>query len=147
VRLVGRVTGSLMGRVVGFGLGLKPNLRFLGFHLGRVLVKPKSKIWIEGMGRGIPLDSEAGFEVSMGCVSSLGLLRPEVMSTIDLGGGLSAPTNVGSSMGLLRPEVMSTIYFGGGLFAPTSSGLSAPTSVGLPALAGFEFSLEASILT
>jgi hypothetical protein len=48
VRMVGRVIGSLMGRSVGFGLGLKPNLRFLGFCLGRVLAKPKSKIWIEG---------------------------------------------------------------------------------------------------
>jgi hypothetical protein len=65
--------------------------------LGRVLLKPKSKIWIEGMGRGIPLDSEAGFEVFVGCGSSSGLLRSEVTSTVDLGGWLSAPTNSGLS--------------------------------------------------
>jgi len=59
------------------------------------------------------LDLELGFEVSVGCGSSSGLLWPKVTLTVDLGGGLSAPT---------------------------SSGLSAPTSAGLFAPTVFEFS-------
>jgi hypothetical protein len=46
----------------------------------------------------------------------------------------------GSSSGLLWPKVTLTVDLGGGLSAPTSSGLSAPTSAGLFAPTVFEFS-------
>jgi hypothetical protein len=73
VRLVGRVVGSLMGHSSGFGLGLRTNLKFKGFCLGRVLAKPKAKKWIEDTGQGNPLESEAGLEYFVGCGSSSSL--------------------------------------------------------------------------
>jgi hypothetical protein len=93
VRLVGRVVESLLGRSFGFGLGLIPNLSSKGFRQGRVLAKPKSEKWIEITGQGLPLDLEAGFEFSVGFGSTLGLQRPRVTTTVDLGGGLSTPTS------------------------------------------------------
>jgi hypothetical protein len=67
------------------------------------------------------LDSEGGFEFSVGCGSTSGLQQPEATKTIDLGGGLSATT-------------------GARLSAPTSARLSAPTSSGLSILIRAEFS-------
>jgi hypothetical protein len=121
VSLVGWVVGSLLGRSSGFGLGLRPNLRFKSFRLGLVLAKLKAKKWIEDTGQGHPLDSEGGFEFSVGCGSTSGLQQPEATKTIDLGGGLSATT-------------------GARLSAPTSARLSAPTSSGLSILTRAEFS-------
>jgi hypothetical protein len=43
VRMMGRVVGSLLGRLFAFGLGLKPTFKFKGFRLGRVMTNPKSK--------------------------------------------------------------------------------------------------------
>lgn len=102
-----------LGRSSGFMLGLRPNLRFKSFRLGLVLAKLKAKKWIEDTGQGHPLDSEAGFEFSVGCGSTSGLQQPEATKMINLGGGLSAPT---------------------------SARLSAPTSSGLSILTRAEFS-------
>lgn len=99
VRMMGRVVGSLMGCSFAFGLCLKPTFSFKGFRLGWVMTKPKSKKRIEVMGQGLPLDPEAGFEFSLGFGSTLGLQRPEVTTTIDMGGGLSTPISFEMSKG------------------------------------------------
>ncbi len=50
-----------MVRSFAFGLGFKPKFSFKGFHLDRVLTKPKSKKRVEVTGQGLLLDLEAGF--------------------------------------------------------------------------------------
>jgi hypothetical protein len=99
VRMMGQVVGLLMGRSFAFVLGLKPTFSFKGFHLGRVMTKPKSKKRTEVMGQGLPLDPEAGFEFSLGFGSTSGLQRPKVTTAVDMGGGLSTPTNSEMSKG------------------------------------------------
>lgn len=81
-----------MGRSFAFGLGFKPNFSFKGFRLDRVLTKPKAKKRTEVTGQGLHLDPEADFEFSLGFGCTSGLQRPEV-TMINMGGGLSAPTN------------------------------------------------------
>jgi hypothetical protein len=82
-----------------FELGLKPNFSFKSFRLSRVLTKPNSKKQTKVAGQGLPLDPEVGFEFSLGFGSTLGLLRPKVMMTVDMGGGLSASTSSEMSKG------------------------------------------------
>jgi len=97
VRLVVRAVDSLLGRSSGLGLGFRPNLRFKGFCMGRVLAKSKAKKWIEDKGQGHPLFSEASFEPSEGYGSTSGLQQPEATKMVELGGGMSTPTSVGLS--------------------------------------------------
>jgi hypothetical protein len=99
VKLLSRVFGSLMRHSYAFRLGLKPNFSFKGLRLGRVLTKPKSKKGVEVMGLGLPLDPEASFKCSLGFGSTVNLQRPEATTTIDIGGGLSAPTSPERSKG------------------------------------------------
>jgi hypothetical protein len=99
VRMMGRVVRSLMGRSFAFGLGLKPTFCFKGFRLGWVMTKLKSKKRTKVTGQGLPLDPEAGFELSLGPRSTSGLQRPEVTTAVDMGGGLSAPTSSKMSRG------------------------------------------------
>jgi hypothetical protein len=87
-----------MGRSFAFGLGFKPKFSFKGVHLDRVLTKPKAEKGTEVTGQGLHLDPEAGFEFSLGFGSTSGLQRLEV-TTINMGGGLSAPTNSELSKG------------------------------------------------
>jgi hypothetical protein len=51
-------------------------------------------------GQGLPLELEAGFEISVDFGSSSGLQRLEVMTKVDMGGGLSDPTNSKVSIGV-----------------------------------------------
>jgi hypothetical protein len=97
VRLVVRAVDSLLGRSSGLGLGFRPNLRFKGFCMGRVLARSKAKKWIEDKGQGHPLFSEASFEPSEGYGSTSGLQQPEATKMVELGGGMSTPTSVGLS--------------------------------------------------
>jgi hypothetical protein len=51
------------------------------------------------MGQRFPLDTEEGFEFSLGFESTLDLQRSEMTKTVDIGGGLSAPTSSERSKG------------------------------------------------
>jgi hypothetical protein len=55
------------------------------------MTKPKSKKWTEVTGQGLPLDPEASFELSLGSGSASSLQQPEVMTAVDMGGGLFVP--------------------------------------------------------
>jgi hypothetical protein len=90
---------SLMVHSFGFSLSLKPNFSFNDLCLGQVLTKPKSKKWTEVRGQGLPLDPEAGFEFFVGFGSTSGLQQLKVMTTVDMGGELSAPANSELSKG------------------------------------------------
>jgi hypothetical protein len=93
VKVLSQVVGSFVGHPCAFGLALKPTSSVKGFRLGRVLTKPKAKKWTEVTGQGRPVDPEAGFEFSLGFGSSSGLQRPEVMTAVDIDGGLSSSTS------------------------------------------------------
>jgi hypothetical protein len=77
--VVGRVVGSLLGQLVGFGLGQKSILDFKGLRLVQFVPKPKSKEKMKSYavtGPGLVLDPEVGFEFAKG------VQRPETMSAV-----------------------------------------------------------------
>ncbi len=96
---MGRFVGSLLGRSFASGLGLKPTFGFIGFCLGQVMTKPKSKEQIEVTGPGLPSDPKASNEFSWSFGSSSSLQRQEVSAAVAQGGGMTTPTSSEMSKG------------------------------------------------